>query len=75
MYTVPVASSRIKPSELPDYVLVYFEKNKPCKKIKEASKSTDANATISYEVKVEDTEYKFQEAVGLIGQETEKSKK
>jgi hypothetical protein len=62
----------IKPSELPKFVIEYFEKNLPGKKIKEASKSTDADGTITYEAEVEDTEYRFQEAVGLIGQETEK---
>ncbi len=65
----------LKPSELPKFVLEYFEKNLPGKKIKEASKSTDADGTITYEAEVGDTEYRFQEAVGLIGQETEKENK
>lgn len=64
----------LKPSELPKFVLEYFEKNLPGKKIKEASKSTDAEGTITYEAEVGDTEYRFQEAVGLMGQETEKEK-
>lgn len=62
----------IKPSELPKFVLDYFEKNLPGKKIKEASKSIDSDGTITYEAEVEDTEYRFQEAVGLIKKETEK---
>lgn len=61
----------LKPTQLPKFVLEYFEKNQPGKKIKEASKSTAADGTITYEAEVEDTEYRFQEAVGLIGQETE----
>lgn len=65
----------LKPSELPTFVLEYFEKNKPGKKIKEASKCTSANGTITYEAEVEDTEYHFQEAVGLIHQETDKKEK
>lgn len=62
----------IQPSELPNFVLAYFEKNLPGKKIKEASKITDADGTVTYEAKVDDTEYKFQEAVGMINKETEK---
>lgn len=61
----------LKPSELPKFVVEYFEKNLPGKKIKEASKSTDADGKITYEAEVGDTEYRFQEAVGLIGQKTE----
>ncbi len=65
----------LKPTELPTFVLEYFEKNQPGKKIKEASKCTSANGTITFEAEVEDTEYHFQDAVGLIHQETEKKEK
>lgn len=64
----------LKPSELPKFVLEYFEKNLPGKKIKEACKITNAEGIITYEAEVEDTEYKFQDPVGLIGQEKEKEK-
>jgi Putative beta-lactamase-inhibitor-like, PepSY-like len=59
----------IKASELPKFVLEYFEKNMPGKKIKEANITTTANGILTYEAEVEDTEYRFQEAVGLIEQE------
>jgi hypothetical protein len=65
----------IKASELPKFVLDYFEKNQPGKKIKEASKITSAEGRITYEVEVEDTEYKFQEEVGLFQVEKEEEKK
>ena len=61
----------IKPSELPKFVLEYFDKNLPGKKIKEASINTSTDGSLTYEAEVDDTEYRFQEAVGLIGQEKE----
>ncbi|MCU0359499.1 MAG: hypothetical protein MUF75_02090 [Bacteroidia bacterium] len=65
----------IKASELPKFVLDYFEKNQPGKKIKEASKITAADGRITFEVEMEDTEYKFQEEVGLFEVEKEEEKK
>ncbi len=51
--------TEIAVSELPKGVTDYCSKNLPGKKIKEASKITDASGKISYEAEVEDADYIF----------------
>ncbi len=65
----------IKPSELPEFILNYLEKNLSGKKIKEACKISSSDGRITYELEVEDTEYTFQDPVGLIKQEKQTNKK
>jgi flagellar capping protein FliD len=46
-------------SSLPESITGYFQKSNPNSKIKEASKITDTNGVITYEVEVDNTDYLF----------------
>ncbi|MBA3664053.1 MAG: PepSY-like domain-containing protein [Bacteroidetes bacterium] len=64
----------IKTSELPKAVTDYVTKNLAGKKIKEASKITDAAGKISYEAEVGETDYIFDSNGTLLKKETDKEK-
>lgn len=51
--------SEIKVAELPKGVAEYCTKNMPGKKIKEATKITDANGNVTYEAEVGEDDYIF----------------
>ncbi len=62
----------IKVSELPKAVTDYMNKNVPGKKIKEASKITDAAGKISYEAEAGEADYIFDANGGFVKKEVEK---
>lgn len=61
----------IKPSELPKSVSDYVAKNLAGKKIKEASKITDAAGKVSYEAEVDEADYIFDSNGTFLKKEVE----
>lgn len=61
----------ISVSELPKEVSEYAAKNLGGKKIKEASKITDAAGVVTYESEIDDVDYIFDAKGGFLKKETE----
>lgn len=64
----------IKTSELPQAITDYITKNMKDKKIKEASKITDASGKVTYEAEVNDVDYIFDDAGKLLKKEQDSQK-
>lgn len=62
----------IKISELPSAIKTYLDKNMPNKKIKEASKISDAAGKITYEVEVGHIDFIFDAQGNYLSQEDNK---
>lgn len=64
--------TEINVSELPKAISDYCTKNMPGKKIKEASKITSADGSISYEAEVDEADYIFDAKGNFLKKEVEK---
>lgn len=65
----------IKVSELPQRVSEYMSKNAAGKKIKEASKITSANGTVTYEAEVDEDDFLFDNTGNFLRKELETDQK
>ncbi len=65
----------IKVNDLPKAVSNYCSSNMPGKKIKEASKITSADGSVSYEAEVDEADYIFDSSGAFVKKEVEKDDK
>lgn len=65
----------IQVSELPDAVRNYVSSNLSGKKIKEASKITEASGSITYEAEINNTDYIFDQSGKLLKKESDENEK